>query len=248
MTTLTQQFRTEYAKGVVPAMLKSIKAAYRDTRIIVAGVLTITYPHQALFLSHVKGVSFLGWIIPLVIDLALLRLVGLMQTVGMCQPAKTAAKRMVVFLGLISATINVAAPAAVAARALFGVLVVVAVGMKVVTSKIGPDFAEIEAQETAVAVAPVEVAQMLAGCTHPTACSTGRQCASKTATAATRKANVQRLADEKAAAAEARREAREAKRLAAKADAAELWARIAVENDPGYVDSVAPVSPAAVSA
>lgn len=154
MTTLTQQFAAEYAKGVVPAMLKAVTAAKRDTRLIVAGVLAITYPHQALWVTTIHGVGWLGWIIPAVVDLAMLRMLGIVQTTGMRRQAKTAALVMTGLLAVMSAAVNVAAPAALAARAIFGALVLMAAGVKVVTSLVGPDFAAIEATETAV-TAPV---------------------------------------------------------------------------------------------
>ncbi len=151
--TLTQKFRTEYAKGIVPAMLKAIKAAKRDTTIIVGAVLAITYKHQAAWLSTIDGIGWLGWIIPAVIDLAMLRMLGIVQTAGMKRPAKRGALAVFGLLATMSAAVNIAAPGAVAARVIFGALVIVAASVKVVAALVGPDFDEMEATETAIQVA-----------------------------------------------------------------------------------------------
>lgn len=144
---LARQFAVEYARGVVPGMLHQIKAAKRDTRLIVAAVLAIIYPHQAMWLTTIHGVDRLGWAIPLVVDLAMLRCLGIVQTVSVRRPAKVAALVMAGVLGTMSGTVNISVPGAVAARAIFGALVLVAVGMKVVTSLVGPDFRSMEAAE-----------------------------------------------------------------------------------------------------
>lgn len=212
--TLTQQFAEQYAKGVVPAMLKTIKAAKRDTRLILAGVLAITYPHQAMFLSTVHGIGVLGWIIPAVVDLAMLRMLGIVQTTGMRTPAKRAALVMTGVLGAISAAVNVAAPAAWAARGIFGALVLVAVGVKFVTALVGPDFAAIEATETA---ATATVGEAKAGRRCEPGCTCRKHAKARQLTPA-----------QKAAITRQRR--KEERELAAMTD--------------GYVPANAPVSPA----
>jgi hypothetical protein len=155
--THAQQFAVEYARGAVPAMLKAIRAAKRDTRLIVAGVLAITYPHQALWLTTIAGVGVLGWVIPAVVDLAMLRMLGIVQTTGMRTQAKRAALVMTGLLATMSAIVNVAVPGAWAARAIFGALVLMAAGVKIVTSLVGPDFAEIEQAEQSIAPAAAAV-------------------------------------------------------------------------------------------
>lgn len=220
--TLTQQFAAKYAEGVVPAMLKQIKAAKRDTRLIVAGVLAITYPHQALYLTHVDGMHVLGWAVPAVVDLTMLRMLGIVQTTGMRRPAKVGALVLTGCLAVMSAAVNIAAPAALMARAIFGALVLIAAGVKIVTSLVGPDFAAIEATETKATevVAPVK-----------SAANPNRSEAAKKA-AETRKAK----AAEQAAADEARRERR---RLAAQIRQIEAGVKM---QDVAGTD--APVSPA----
>jgi len=146
---LTQQFRTEYARGVVPAMLKAIKAAKRDTRLIVLAVLAITYHHQAHWLTTIEGIGILGWVIPAVVDISMLRMLGIVQTAGMRPAAKRGALRMFGVLAVMSAAVNVAAPGAIAARLIFGALVLIAAGVKVIASLVGPDFDEMEQSETA---------------------------------------------------------------------------------------------------
>lgn len=156
MSTLTQKFRDEYSKGIVPAMLKAIDAAKRDTRIIVVAVLAITYKHQAAWLSTIDGIGILGWVIPAVVDLAMLRMLGIVQTTGMRRPAKRGALAVFGLLATMSAAVNVAAPGAVAARVIFGALVAVAAGVKIVAALVGPDFDEMEATEVATQVVPAE--------------------------------------------------------------------------------------------
>jgi len=153
-TSLTAEFRAEYAKGVVPAMLKAIKAAKRDTRLIVLAVLAITYHHQAHWLTTIDGIGILGWVIPAVVDISMLRMLGIVQTAGMKFPAKRGALKMFAALAVMSAAVNVAAPGAVAARLIFGALVLIAAGVKVVASLVGPDFDEMEQNETAVQATP----------------------------------------------------------------------------------------------
>lgn len=238
--TLTQQYAAELAKGVVPGILKAIKAAKRDTRLIVAAVLAITYYHQAHWLSTIDGIGHLGYAIPLVVDLAMLRMLGIVQTVGMRQPAKTGALVLTGFLAAMSGAVNVAAPGAIAARMIFGALVVMAAGVKVVTALVGPDLDAMEAQETTVAatVAPtVDLAEQA----RVDAERAKRQAAAAKG-AATKRANAQRLADEKAAKAEERRQRREELKAMKAAESAALFARIAVETDEHYVDGVAPSS------
>jgi len=151
--TKTQQFAAQYTENVVPNMLKTIKKTHRTTKLIMAGVLAITYPHQAGFLASVEGVDKLGYLIPAVIDLSMLSMVGITQTIGMRRNAKIGALVMTGVLGAISGTVNAAAPAVLFARIIFTALVLVAVGVKIVSSLVGPDFNAIEAAETSSAPA-----------------------------------------------------------------------------------------------
>lgn len=189
---LAQQFAAEYAKGVVPAMLKAIGAAKRDTRLIVAAVLAITYPHQALWLTTIYGIGILGWAIPAVVDLAMLRMLGIVQTVGMNRGAKKAALSMTAVLALMSGTVNISVPGEWAARIIFAALVLIAAGVKIVTALVGPDFTAMEQAEQSIApAAPVVDDETKA-----------RRSAAAQKAAATRKANAE------AAAAKAKRRPR----------------------------------------
>lgn len=150
---MTAKFARAYARGAVPAMLKTIKEAKRDSRIIVAGVLAITYWHVASHLATVPGIGPLGYAIPLVVDLGMLRMLGIVQTIGMRRPAKIAALIMTGVAGLASAALNITGPGALMARMVFGALVVFAIGIKIVVSLIGPDFAAIGDAETQASTA-----------------------------------------------------------------------------------------------
>lgn len=154
-TSLTQQFAAEYAKGAVPAMLKAIKNSKWKTRLIMTGVFAVTYKHQADFLSADESIGELGWVIPGINDLAMLTMVEILQTPGMSRDAKRGAAWMLGLCGTLSATVNVAAPGTLLARAVFGLLVVIVVGLKLVTARIKPDFSELELRE-AEATAVVE--------------------------------------------------------------------------------------------
>jgi len=160
MTTqsLTQQFAAEYAKNVVPAVLKTIKNSKWKTRAIMTGVFAVTYQHQATFLTADPSIGVLGWAIPGINDLAMLTMVELLQTPALSRSAKRGAGWMLGVCGGLSAAVNVAAPGTLLARVIFGVLVAIVVGLKLVTARIKPDFAELEAQETQAATlaAPVE--------------------------------------------------------------------------------------------
>lgn len=154
MTTLAQQFAAEYARNAVPAMLKTIKTSKWKTRLIMTGVFATTYKHQADFLSADESIGVLGWAIPGINDLAMLTMVEILQTPAMDKRAKRGAAWMLGVCGSLSATINVVAPGSLLARFVFGLLVGIVVGLKLVTARIKPDFAELEQQE----VQAVEVA------------------------------------------------------------------------------------------
>lgn len=145
--TLTQQFADEYARGVVPAMMKAIGNSKWKTRLIMIGVFAVTYTHQAHFLAADPSIGLLGWVIPGINDLAMLTMVEILQTPGMSRDAKRGAAVMLAVCGGLSATVNVAAPGTLLARVVFGVLVAIVVGLKLVTARIKPDFSEFERHE-----------------------------------------------------------------------------------------------------
>lgn len=165
MTTqsLTRQFATAYAEGVVPAVMKTITNSKWKTRAIMTGVFAVTYKHQADFLSADPSIGVLGWAIPGINDLAMLTMVEILQTPAMSKPAKRGAAWMLGLCGGLSAAVNVAAPGTILARVIFGVLVAIVVGLKLVTARIKPDFAELEVQESeaAAVVTPVAVGATL---------------------------------------------------------------------------------------
>lgn len=155
--TLTQQFADEYARGIVPAMMKAIGNSKWKTRLIMIGVFAVTYTHQAKFLAADPSIGWLGWVIPGINDLAMLTMVEILQTPGMSRDAKRGAAVMLGVCGGLSATVNVAAPGTMLARVVFGVLVAILVGAKLVTARIKPDFSEFERHENQAtdAVKPV---------------------------------------------------------------------------------------------
>jgi len=146
-SSLSQQFADEYAKGVVPALLKAIKNSKWKTRLIMTGVFAVTYKHQADFLVADESIGALGWVIPGINDLAMLTMVEILQTPGMSRDAKKGAAWMLGICGGLSATVNVAAPGTLLARIVFGTLVAIIVGLKLVTARIKPDFSDLEQHE-----------------------------------------------------------------------------------------------------
>lgn len=226
MTTLTEQFAAEYAKGVVPAALEALKLVKRNTKRIAMLALAVSTPHQALFLfglGHPHGVldliaaGFFALLIPLTIDLGIITSLAVTQTVGIVKKAK---QRALLALGLLvaaSATVNVLAEGPLLVRALTAFTAVVLALVEWVAAAIAPDFSELEQAEATVA--PAQVAK-----------SAARSEAAKRG-AAKRAENRAAAAAEKAAAAERRRIARMERQMREAFDG-----------------SVAPVSPAGEAA
>jgi hypothetical protein len=147
MTTLTQQFATEYAKKAVPGMLRAIRVNKLANKGILIGAVTASYLHQAHFLDSL-GAGVFAWILPGVFDLGIVSMLTITQTTGMAADAKRAALKVLVVVVLISGTVNFLAPGAIILRIIFAVVVGLVAGVEWVAGKIRPDFAAIEVRET----------------------------------------------------------------------------------------------------
>ncbi|MEV4275811.1 DUF2637 domain-containing protein [Actinoplanes xinjiangensis] len=208
-TTLTQQFATEYAKGAVPGMLRTIRTIKRANNLILVGALAASYLHQAHYLATL-GAGMFAWIVPAVFDLAMLSMLTIAHTAGMAADARRAAMKILAIVVVISAAVNFAAPGPLGLRIIFALVVGLVAGVEWVAAKIRPDFAAIEAREVSVIT---EV--------HP-----NRKLDPEVAKARAAKAAATRRAKQEAAAAAARsaeeaaraRAARAAERAKARAD------------------------------
>lgn len=162
MSTLAQQFATDYAKGVVPAALDALKLVKRNTKRIAMLALAVSTPHQALYLyglgEHRGALDliaalFFAVLIPLTIDLGIITSLAVTQTVGI---AKRAKRRALIVLGLLvaaSATVNVLAEGPVVVRVLTAFTAVVLALVEWMAAAIAPDFTELEQAETTAAPA-----------------------------------------------------------------------------------------------
>jgi hypothetical protein len=147
MTSLTQQFATEYAKKAVPGMLRAIRVNKLANKGILVGAVAASYLHQAHFLDSL-GAGVFSWILPGVFDLGIVSMLTITQTTGMAADAKRAALKVLVVVVLISGTVNFLAPGAIILRIIFAVVVGLVAGVEWVAGKIRPDFAAIEHRET----------------------------------------------------------------------------------------------------
>ncbi|WP_229072310.1 hypothetical protein [Actinoplanes sp. DH11] len=213
MTTLTQQFAEEYAKGAVPGMLRAIRTIKRANNLILVGALAASYLHQAHFLVSL-GAGMFAWIVPAVFDLAMLSMLTVSQTPGMAADAKRAAMKILAVVVIISAAVNFAAPGPLGLRVIFALVVGLVAGVEWVAAKIRPDFAAIEAREVE-AVADIRPGRRL----DP---EVAKARAAKAA--ATRRANQQAAAKAARTAEEAARTraAKAAERARVRAEQAEL--------------------------
>lgn len=153
MTSLTQQFATEYAKKAVPGMLRTIRVNKLANQGILIGAVTASYLHQAHFLDSL-GAGIFSWILPGVFDLGIVSMLTITQATGMAADAKRAALKVLVVVVLISGTVNFLAPGAIILRIIFAVVVALVAGVEWVAGKIRPDFAAIEVRETELTTHP----------------------------------------------------------------------------------------------
>lgn len=165
IATATAEYAKANADGVAPAMMRTIRRSTWFNLLIIALIMSVTYPHVALFLDsrnefgqvaiHNFTIKF-AWVVPLIFDLSILSDIIVLVARVMKQSAKNRHMITLAVAGAASIFLNVAAPASLFTRIIFGALVLMMVLRKWASSEIGPDFnkmgeVEIEAQ---AAVAP----------------------------------------------------------------------------------------------
>jgi hypothetical protein len=183
---LAQQFAAEYATGVIPAMLKAIKTVKRNVKLVAAGAIIVSTPHQALYLASLGHGDIAAWVfaivIPLVFDLGMLTMLTVTQTAGMASRAKRRAMVVLAVMVTISAAVNAIAPGPMVLRVLFGTVAAILAALEWVNSAIAPDFAALEQRENEVA-AVVEQPKPAARRCEP-GCTCGKHTARKAKPAA----------------------------------------------------------------
>lgn len=251
-TTQASRFAAKYAKNTAREMLNAVKRNARDAEIVTKIALGVSMPHQV---GYILGMAPLQWDtlthwmesltlitgatgIPVAVDFLILICVRTVAARGAATVSKVVAFVAMLFPIGLSATVNFLAPAPMLLRALFGLVVVLVPISQGVRAMNRPDFRKVEAIETLIIAQAPAVAVAPAG-PDPVRSERARRAAQ------TRRDRAERDAAAKAATADARRLARQQRRDDARANAAELFAQIAAEHEPGYADSAAPVSPAA---
>jgi|RhiMethySRZTD1v2_1073278.scaffolds.fasta_scaffold92895_2 hypothetical protein len=174
ITTQAQLFATEYARDTAREMLDTIKTVGRKAGWVTRIVLAVSMPHQ---IGFILGLAPLQWdslehilagltlilgsvLIPVAVDYLILICIQVLAARGMARKVKRAALYLMAFPILVSGTVNVAAPAPLLIRVLFGVAVVLIPMSQWLRANIRPDFRAIEQMETEVAA---QVEQPAAG-------------------------------------------------------------------------------------
>lgn len=157
--TLADRFAAKYARGVVPNALSAIGTVRRNTKVIAALALAVSTPHQGLYLyglGHPHGglsvvsAVFFAALIPLTIDLGILTMLTVTQTLGIAQRAKRRAMTVLAVLVVMSATVNFIADGPWQVRSLTALTTVILAAVEWVSSSIAPDFAALDTTERAV--------------------------------------------------------------------------------------------------
>ncbi len=220
-TSQAQIFATEYARNTAREMLDTISGVGKKAGRVSRIVLAVSMPHQIAF---ILGLAPLVWhsleeilmsitlilgsvLIPVAVDYLILICIQIIAARGMAKQVKRGAIWVMAFPILLSATVNVLAPAPHIMRALFGLMVVLIPLAEGLRAFIRPDFAAIEAMETEVAAQVAPVTPVV----DEEAVERRRAAALKGAE--TRRDNKAKLAEEKAAKLAARRERAALRRL-----------------------------------
>lgn len=244
---LAREIAAKEAKRVPNAVVRTIRNSKKVNLALLTGALACTYTHQASTLTGLDGFSAgiaghnvnLGYIGPLVWDVAMIANAGILQTPAVHRTAKRRALAMMLIDGAVSMAVNLQVtdylPGTWAARILFAVLVALAIGQKWVGAAIRVDYDALAEYEVEVAAQAVPTGRKL----------TQEQIAARTAKANTTKAA--KRAVQSAEAAQAAHAAQEAKERRRQRDEGRRLARQIAEIENAAngetADTVAPVSP-----
>lgn len=163
--TAAQQLAEARAADVVPNVLGAIAQVRKQSKRIAWCALSAITPHAVVFLStsgdHDGGLAltvfawFTAALVCITVDLGMVTMLSVVQTPGIRKAARNVALGVLVFLMLVSGTIQVLAPGFLLIRVLLGMTVLILVLVEIVASLIDVDpelLRTIEAD--AIAVAP----------------------------------------------------------------------------------------------
>jgi hypothetical protein len=167
MTSLTEQFATEYARNAVPNMLKAINTIKRYNRFALLAALATSYLHQAHYL-WTQDAGYFAYLVPLIFDAAMVSMLIVVRTPGITRDAKRGALAVFAGTALLSATVNFLAPGSLGLRCIFALVVVLVIGVELVAGRIRPDFAAIEKQAAELLAAARDIAAKTADHPQPT--------------------------------------------------------------------------------
>lgn len=162
--TAAQQLAEARAADVVPNVLGAIATIRKQSKRIASCALAAITPHAVVFLAmHGERGNLLltlfstltAALVCLTIDLGMVTMLGVVQTPGIRKAARGTALGVLIFLMLLSGTVQVMAPGFFLMRLLLGTTVLILVLVEIVASLIDVDpklVQQIEAE--AIAIAP----------------------------------------------------------------------------------------------
>lgn len=178
--TAAQQLAADRAAEAVPNVVAAITTIRKQSKRIAWAALAAITPHAIVFLAmhgdHSNPLLTIfsvltAALVCITVDLGMVTMLGVVQTPGIKQAARRTALAVLIFLMLVSGTIQVMAPGFLLIRVLLGMTVLILVLVEIVASLIDVDpalLAQIEAD--AIAVAPPAQPQ------NPRVCQQGCTC------------------------------------------------------------------------
>jgi hypothetical protein len=142
-----QIFARAHGKTAVADMLKTIKWSKHRGRALVIGYIVASFFHQCTFLMGI-GMDWIGAIIlPMMFDVAIYQLAGVISTIAMNKAAKNTARWIIILPAGASALVNFIASPNMWVGVVYVLGAVMVVAIKVNNAQIGPDFQVILAEE-----------------------------------------------------------------------------------------------------
>jgi hypothetical protein len=161
-----RKFAAEYAKDLVPAMLKTIEGNRRWNTGIMYAAMIASVQHMVHFLTTTAHLSLLGAILVVgAFDIATARLVKTISTPGMARKAKVAAMWALPLPVGVSMTMNIAGSSVVWEGLAYAGAVALIPVMELVSSFVKPDFTAMIDEATETAPVTTTAAKCPEGCT-----------------------------------------------------------------------------------